>query len=191
MLEKALELGYNQVFGIEPSHDAIEKARADIKSGIKRGFFDQKSYPKNYFDIICIFQTLDHMINPNETLKGCYNSLKKGGIILAINHDVSYWLIKILGDKWPIIDIEHPYLYDKDTIRRIFENNNFEIINVFPVKNVFSLGYISHLLPLPKAIKNGLKSLLSILDLDKKDITIYPGNLGIIAVKKSKKLSSF
>ena len=37
ILEEALKLGYDEAWGVEPSKDAINRARPDIKKKIKRG----------------------------------------------------------------------------------------------------------------------------------------------------------
>jgi len=42
---------------------------------------DEKNLPKKYFDIVCLFQTLEHVYNPENFLNVVLKSLKKHGII--------------------------------------------------------------------------------------------------------------
>ena len=44
-------------------------------------FSSEDKLPKNYFDIICLFQTLEHVYNPYEYLLQVLKSLKPNGII--------------------------------------------------------------------------------------------------------------
>ena len=114
---EAKKQGYQDVWGVEPSLDAIRKASKQVKNNIKNAMFAKKLFKKNSFDVICFFQTFDHISNPNKFLEDCYHLLKPGGLILAINHNVNSLQSKILKDKSPIIDIEHPYLYNQKTMK--------------------------------------------------------------------------
>jgi len=183
ILEEALKLGYKEAGGVEPSSDAIAKARPDIRKRIKQGLFTSKMFPQGYFDVICMFQVFDHILYPKEFLDDCYKALRPGGVILAFNHDISSWSSKILRERCPIIDIEHPYLYDKKTIKNIFENAGFKPLIVKSARNVFSLEYCVYMLPVPKALKKLANSLLESLRINRVNVKIYPGNLVIIARK--------
>ena len=105
ILEKALELGFRHIKGVEPSLDAIEKALPNIKPFIINGMFDKKKFEKESFDMITFFQTFDHIAEPNIFLKSCFDILENKGFILAINHNANSLSAKILGEKSPIIDI--------------------------------------------------------------------------------------
>src|SRR4030067_1483160 len=119
-LEEAKHQGY-EVYGIEPGKKSVDKAKPEIKKNIINDIFRYGQFKKNFFDVICCFQTFDHVPNPNEMLKECYVLLKKGGLMLFFNHDAGAWQNKLMGEKSPIIDIEHTYLFDKSTRRKILE----------------------------------------------------------------------
>ena len=118
LLEKAIELGFENVKGIEPSDDAIKKANSKIKPHIMKGLFTSKLFDENRFDLITFFQTFDHIPDPNTFLKDCFHVLKKGGFVLAINHNVEAMSAKLLRENSPIFDIGHAYLYDLKTMRK-------------------------------------------------------------------------
>jgi SAM-dependent methyltransferase len=183
LLEEAKLLNFKFIRGVEPSHDSIIKAKSDIRPLIIEGMFDEKIFESEKFDIITFFQTFDHISNPNIFLKNCFRILKKEGYILAINHNVNSFSAKILGQKSPIFDIGHAYLYDMNTMKQIFEKNGFIVKDVFSVWNSITLKYFLHLLPLPLKIKNMLNKILKYLKLDSKIISLPLGNLGIIAQK--------
>ena len=44
-------------------------------------------------------------------------------------------------------DIEHIYLFDKRTIRRIFDTNGFEVVGVANLRNSYTLGYAAKMFP--------------------------------------------
>lgn len=184
-LRQAQKMNFKEVFGIEPSLNAVKKADPLVKPFIIQGIIKKGIFDNKQFDVICNFQTIDHLINPNDFLQISHSLLKKEGIIIGINHNIKSWTARLLGEKCPMIDIEHIYLFDKKTIRKIYEKNGFEVIKVFGVKNNYSLSYWMKLSPLPLKFKLILLSFLKKTKLGRLKLNINFGNLGIIARKKT------
>lgn len=182
-LEKALELGFKKAFGVEPSKNAIEKADASLKANIVNDIFRPGMFEGDLFDVVCFFQTIDHIVDPNEFLRACRAVLKPGGIVFCISHNTKAFSTKILGESSPIFDIEHIYLFNTGTIREIFEKNGFKVIDVFGIKNSYSLGYWTRMLPFPQFLKKNILTLLGLLGLDTRRVTLTSGNIGIVAVR--------
>src|SRR3989338_11275266 len=174
-LEAAQNQGY-QVFGIEPGKKSVDKAKPDIKKNIIIDIFKSGQFKKNFFDVICCFQTFDHVPNPNELLKDCYKILKKGGLMLFFNHDIGAWQNKLMGEKSPVIDIEHTYLYDKQTMRQIFEKHNFKVLEVKSSFNIHHLTYWFHLFPIPNLLKLPVINFLNFSRIGKFKLKLNPGN---------------
>jgi SAM-dependent methyltransferase len=180
-LEELLEEGFKEVFGCEPSVEAKEKAGPTVKNNIYSGFFKRGIYKDNSFDLVCSFQTLDHLSDPVEVVKICHDILKPGGLAFFIVHDVNGLPARILRDKSPIIDIEHIYLFNRQTLKRIFEENGFNILEISDLKNSYPLGYW-----LKMFVKNnpaglfGLR-IIEMLKINKIAFPIAAGNIYIIA----------
>lgn len=185
LLKEAKKLGFKQVYGVEPSKEAIKIASYQIRKNIKNGLFRQNMFPQNFFDVVCFFQTFDHIPDPNKFLKDCYEILKPGGLILAFNHNAGSLQALILGEKSPIIDIEHTYLYNLKTMRTIFEKNKFQILSLTPSFNIYSINYLIHLMPLPKIIKKYLLLILEKTGVFKYKFNLRIGNMVLIAKKET------
>jgi SAM-dependent methyltransferase len=182
-LEAALDLGIKNVYGIEPGKQSVLKAKAILKKRIKIGFFDNKSYKNNTFDIICCFQTLDHIVNPNEFLTNVYKVLRKNGKALFIVHNTDGLSVKLFGEKSPIFDIEHMYLFNKSNLEQIFLKNNFKTVETFDIKNTYPLYYWFKMSPLPPFLKKITLIFLETVGLKNYAISLNAGNIGIIAQK--------
>lgn len=182
-LEKALELGFKKIAGVEPSVSAIQRAGSRMRSKIRVGMFKKGIFSKESFDVVCFFQTLDHISDPNAFLKDCFDILKPEGFILAINHNIGAISAKILHEKSPIIDIGHAYLYDLQTMRKIFEKNGFLVKEVFSVKNRLTLEYLIHLLPMRPKLRSIFKRVAKALGINNLTLGLHIGNLGIYAQK--------
>jgi 2-polyprenyl-3-methyl-5-hydroxy-6-metoxy-1,4-benzoquinol methylase len=185
-LEEASTHGFKNVLGIEPSYDAKKHAAPQIHDSILSGMFSKDKFKENYFDVICIFQTLDHLVNPSQILADCFDILKPSGIVIALNHNVTALSARILGERSPIIDIEHTYLFEPSTLRKIFEKNNFTVIKIQKVQNKYSIDYLFSLLPIgPQWLKSGLHNLLRKSRLASIKLFVPLGNICIIAKKSS------
>jgi len=175
------DLGYIKTYGIDPSSDAIHKAHTSIKRNLKQSILKPKLFDKETFDFIFFFQTLDHIPDPNAFLKECYRLLKHNGYILAFNHNIDSVSSKIFGEKSPIIDIEHTFLYSPETISLLFKKNGFKINTVYSPSNTVSLRHSVLLFPIPKYIKKFfLCNKSKILDIS---INMQLGNICFVGQK--------
>ena len=176
-LQKA---GYETVRGVEPSEEAVSKA-GRMKQNIFNGFFENATYAESSFDLITCFQTLDHLMNPLDILKKVFRLLKKGGIAYFIVHNEKGMQAKVFGEKSPIYDVEHIYLFNKNTLSGLGKRSGFNVLKVFDVKNAYPLSYWIRMAPLP--FKNQISSFVKFIGLSDKTISIYAGNIGIFIQK--------
>lgn len=182
MLEVALNLGFNKIQGVEPSKIAIDAANQNIKDKIKHGVFNKNDFIENSYDLIFVAMIIEHVTDINDFLTSLHKILKPGGSIVCVCHNERHFLSKILKSKHPIINDEHVYVFGKDTLYKIFSKNNFKDIKIESLKNFYSVEYWFKMIPLPKFIKNPLKSILRLI-FKKKPIGIKAGNLYLIAKK--------
>ena len=155
-LAEARRRGYADVRGVEPSRDAVAKAPPGLREAIvvdvmRAGLFDERS-----FDVVCLFQVLDHLGDPAGVLHECFRLLRPGGLVLCLNHDATALSARILGSRSPIVDVEHTYLFDRRTISILLRAQGFEVLETGPVRNEYSLRYLVHLLPLPRLPRTAL-----------------------------------
>lgn len=182
-LAQAQESGFRDVWGVEPSWDAVNQAPSKLRHHIVCEIMRPGIFEPQQFDAICMFQIFDHILDPNELLAECRRILRPGGFILSLNHNVESWSARLLGDKSPIIDIEHIFLYSPATMQRIFLANGFKVIEQGNVWNSYSLAYLFHLVPLPPLMKSLGLRLLSALNLRRLPLTLPLGNIYLIARK--------
>lgn len=181
MVKTLSDIGYTGTYGIEPSSDAVKKAPRSVRRYIKQSILKPGIFAEESFDFIFFFQTLDHIPDPNGFLKECYRLLKKGGYILAFNHNIDSIGAKLLGENSPIIDIEHTFLYSPSSISILFKKNGFTVDSVYTPYNYVSLKHIIRLSPVPAAIKK--YALLHMPNLLNIHITIKLGNLCLVGRK--------
>ncbi|MEJ7813117.1 MAG: class I SAM-dependent methyltransferase [Gemmatimonadaceae bacterium] len=182
-LEEAAAQGYADVRGVEPSRAAVAAASPERRPGIvcdvmRPGLFDAAS-----FDVICLFQVLDHLPEPAALLDECFRLLRPGGLMLCLNHDVGALSARVLRDRSPIVDIEHTYLYDRRTMARLFAGRGFRVRRVRGARNTYTLQYVARLVPLPSALKRGVLGALRATRLGRARVAVALGNQYLVAQK--------
>ncbi|PIZ98431.1 MAG: hypothetical protein COX77_04570 [Candidatus Komeilibacteria bacterium CG_4_10_14_0_2_um_filter_37_10] len=171
--------GFTELAGIEPSQSAIAKA-GELEDKIFNGFIEDYHTDKT-FDLITCFQTLDHVSNPQEVINKTFKLLKPNGLGYFIVHNergLSRWLF---GEKSPIYDVEHIYLFNKKNLTRMMTEAGFQVLKVFSVKNNYPLSYWLSMSPLP--FKKQLINFFTKFGLLNKLINLNAGNVGIFITK--------
>jgi SAM-dependent methyltransferase len=175
-LEILLEHGFQEAYGCEPSEEARNTAGPRIKNNIKGGLFRDGLFGESMFDLVCSFQTLDHVPDPREMVRVCHAVLKPGGLAYFIVHDTGSLQYKILGERSPIINIQHIYLFNKKNLSRLFEQQKFEVIKVSNLRNSYPISYWMRLMGWEKRAR-----LAERLGIGSLRILIPAGNIAIVA----------
>lgn len=142
-----------EIAGVEPSLDAVSKSSKAVKPFMKTQMMESGLYPNNFFTNVSIFHVLDHLPEPEKTLRTIWEVLEDNGTVLIAVHNVRSWSSRLLRSRSPIFDVEHTYLYDKKTISKLLKDNGFRVTDIQGYWNLYSLLYVIQLLPLPTELK--------------------------------------
>jgi SAM-dependent methyltransferase len=180
-LEELLARGFGEVQGCEPSVEAKALAAPSVRGRIRTGFFTEDAYPDATFDLICCFQTLDHLGDPMAMLRACHRKLKPGGLLYVIVHDSASLQARIFGERSPIIDVEHIYLFNRRTLPMAALKAGFSNAECRPLTNAYPLGHLAAHAPLPG--KRAIQAALGWTGLGGLSPRLRLGNLSLIARK--------
>lgn len=183
MLEEALAQGYKDVRGVEPGRQAIAAAAPSVRDLIVPGIMEAETFPPGKFDTICMFQVFDHLPDPGGVLDAAFKVLESGGVLLCFNHNVRSLSARLLGERSPIIDIEHCYLYSPTTIKLLLEKHGFNTVEVGSASNTLSVRHVLHLLPAPNALKKGSMTFADHSGVGRLRVRLPLGNLYAIGLK--------
>lgn len=118
------------VCGVDISRYAVEKVR---KEGFKifRGQLAKAPFKNNFFDVINMRHSIEHMEDPKGTLLKSYEILKPGGLICVATPNSSGIHAKIFGKDWPHLDLKHHVnFFSKGSLIRVLRGVGFKIIKV-------------------------------------------------------------
>ncbi|RPI18065.1 MAG: methyltransferase domain-containing protein [Ignavibacteriae bacterium] len=115
-----------KVTGIDISRWAGKYAKEKFDIDVQTGNFLEMDIRKDEYDIVTLWQTIEHLPEPNDFIKKIYNILKPGGYICIATPDVDSWIARFYKKKWNCyMPDEHIALFDFKSLKTILELNNF------------------------------------------------------------------
>lgn len=183
-LDALKKRGFKKLYGVEPSKKMVDSIPLDLRKNVKQSLFRKNLFPEKTFDLICCFHTLDHVVNPNEFVSETYTLLKKNGVAIFVLHDTSALSVRLFGEKSPIFDIEHIYLFNKKIIATLFRQNGFSNIAAYDLKNTYPLSYWIQMAGIPQFLKKQAVKLLFFTKLGNIPLSLKGGNMYVVAQKK-------
>jgi SAM-dependent methyltransferase len=183
LLEAARAAGFVELHGIEPNPVARRIAAARLPGArVSARFFEQTDYPADHFDLIAMIHVLDHLFDPATVLRRALASLRPGGLVIAVVHNVHSALGRLLGERFPIFNLYHHYFFDKSTLAALFRAHGFEVIRVASTYNCYSLGFFAQRIPgLPTAVRRAMRKAFDAAGIGLLPLTIALENIGIVA----------
>jgi hypothetical protein len=98
-------------------------------------------------------------------------------VLLCFNHNVESLSARMLGERSPIIDIEHCYLYSPETMTKLMQAHGFDVVESGAATNTLSLRHLLHLLPSPASLKRGLLNAADWTRIGRLPVRLPLGNL--------------
>jgi 2-polyprenyl-3-methyl-5-hydroxy-6-metoxy-1,4-benzoquinol methylase len=141
-LEAATQAGWD-VEGIDISSYAVSQAQ---EKGMRArvGELSAAQFPENSFDVVTLWDIIEHVTEPSSVLVECERILVPGGLLAISTPDAGSPPAKILGGNWlgfRSID-EHLYFFSRASLGAMLEKANFEIVRSTSVGKYISLSRI-------------------------------------------------
>jgi len=116
------------VQGVEASHYASELGRKKYNLDIINGTLDQAHFPAEYFDAITLWEVLEHLNHPTETLENIHRILKPDGVLIIRVPNHASWDAALFGKYWAGYDApRHLFVFSPATITRLLEQAQYKI----------------------------------------------------------------
>lgn len=119
--------------GVELSQNATEYARREFGLDVEVGLFEKMQFPENYFDVVTLWQVLEHLSQPLTVLKEAHRVLKPGGLLAVSTPDFGGIPARIMGKRWWNVRRIHINQFTTKTLKNILRYAGF--------KNLSSVNY--------------------------------------------------
>jgi len=147
--------------GTELTAESASRA-SRLGISVSVGQINEKRFPPHSFDLITLWQVLEHLREPMKTLTTITHLLKKGGILAISTPNIDSLQAEVGKGQWFHLDPpRHLYLYSPRTLEQMMRSFGFRLQKL----HHFSLeqnpyGWVQSLLNLMGLPENGLYTIL-------------------------------
>lgn len=182
-VDVAREAGWD-ASGVEPSAWAVSTA-ADHNLSILQGTLDHPALQPNSFDVITMWDVIEHLSDPAAELAKAFALLKPGGIIAVHTMDIESHLARLMGPRWPWLMTMHVQFFSQRSLGEMLEKTGYEVVFSAVQGRYLRLNYLSSRLSglIPPA-GDLFDRLIRTLDVADKPVPINFGDLFTIYAKK-------
>ena len=92
--------------GVDPSEKAVQNGR-ERGFKIHQGLLNDVAFDNNSFDVITLYEVIEHVDTPIALLKECYRILRPNGIVLIGTGNTNSWTRQIQNSRWDFFDMKH------------------------------------------------------------------------------------
>lgn len=140
-LKAARDAGWD-VTGIEPNAWLAEWGRTHYGVAIQVGSIDDVPLPAAHFDVVTLWDVIEHTPDPLHVLRRAHGLLAPGGLLIVNYPDIGSWIARLMGRRWPFLSSVHLYYFTRRTIRAILDRAGFDTVDIRPHLQRLELGYV-------------------------------------------------
>ena len=196
-LTLAREAGF-EVTGVEFSMDAVERANKKLGDKCVRcGTLEEQKFQDYAFDVIVLFDVIEHVRRPLETLHEIKRLIKPDGVIFLVTPSLDSWSASLMKNEWVEFKIEHLSYFNTRTMELALHKAGFADTEISPNYKVLRMDYINshfqaHPVPIYTQAVAGLNAALPRF-LRRKKFKVVASGMNVLArsrsIHKTEKLS--
>jgi len=115
-----------EAMGVEPSDWAAAEAQ---KHGLNviNGTQDAPELHGRQFDVVTMWDVIEHVDDPAAEMAKAYRLLKPGGWLVVHTMDVDSLFSRLMGSRWPWYMDMHLHYFSQKTMRQMLTNTGFHV----------------------------------------------------------------
>lgn len=135
-----------RVAGLEPSAEAAAEARSRSGLDVRDGVIADTKYPGGAFDIITMWDVVEHLYDPMGDLSRVRDWLRPGGRIFISTHDIGSLLARLSGSRYPMLMYQHFYHFTPATLGGMLSRAGYRVMGTRRFFKSWSCAYLFHLI---------------------------------------------
>jgi ubiquinone/menaquinone biosynthesis C-methylase UbiE len=119
-----------EVYGIDVSKSAIEMCRKKIENAYL-GKLEDIKFKSNFFDVIILWSTLEHIRTPLQLFEEIRRILKVNGLIVIYTPNIESFNARFYREKWYLmVPPEHLFYYSPQALKKLCSKFHFKIVKI-------------------------------------------------------------
>jgi 2-polyprenyl-3-methyl-5-hydroxy-6-metoxy-1,4-benzoquinol methylase len=142
-LDAANQYGYD-AYGMEPSADLVTRGKARGLQ-IEQGTIEEHRFARGSFDLVCLWDVIEHLPDPKSALCEILKLLKPEGILLINFPDIGTWQARLAGRRfWWILSV-HLHHFTRQYLAEICSRTGFEAFHFQRYWQTLEFGYLERM----------------------------------------------
>jgi SAM-dependent methyltransferase len=143
-LDEARRNGW-RVEGVELSPQMAEHASGVLGLDVHTGFFDEVDLEPGAFDLVTMWDYIEHSIDPRADLESAAELLRPGGVLAVATGDVASMAARVSGRRWHLLTPRHHnFFFTRSSLEGAFRRAGFEVLATKHASSLYSVGYLVH-----------------------------------------------
>lgn len=174
-----------EVAGCEPNRWLAEWGSKKYGLEIKPGTIFDLALPAASFDVVTLWDVLEHTTDPKKVLIECNRVLKQNGLLIVNYPDINSMIARLMGKKWVFLLSVHLYYFTFETIGRLLADCGFTVTRRKNYWQKLELDYIlfrmEKMIPL---LPSFARQIVKLLKLQYLQIPYWMGQVLVLARKE-------
>ena len=120
------------MWGVDISKYAVDLARRqnpDISERIFCQRIEDFRFPDEFFDVIVLWDVLEHLWDPLGTLTILQRFIKKGGVLAFSTPNIGSHVARLMGKHWALMTVpEHLCFFNRSTVELLYNKVGLETV---------------------------------------------------------------
>jgi SAM-dependent methyltransferase len=173
-----------EVAGCEPNRWLCEWGKKTYDLEIQPGTLFDHRYPDCAFDVVTVWDVLEHTADPLGFLAECHRILKPGGLIVVNYPDIGSWIARVMGRRWLFLISVHLYYFTRRTITEALRRACFEVVRMRPHFQWLEVDYVLRRgEPVAGVFARAAKRVIAGLGLSRSQVPYWLGQTLVVARK--------
>lgn len=155
-LKSAARAGW-EACGTEVSEACFDYAVREHRLDVRREAAEALSFERDSFDVVVMFDVIEHLFDPALVVRLMNNVLRPGGLLVVGTPNYDALARRMLGVEWAIISpVDHLYYFNETTLDRLLGTGGFGPVSF--VRSNSSLGVFETSNPRNTHAPDGLRA---------------------------------
>ena len=106
------------------------------------GTLAEAKFPDESFDVVTMWDVLEHVPDPLTEVREVFRILRPGGLLVVNYPDIGTWIARLAGRQWWFLLSVHLTYFTQNTLKAMLSRVGFTALSFRPHYQVLNLGHL-------------------------------------------------